>query len=144
MAPLEGEEEAAAQEEISDAQGREIEADLSILKGMSSPCSCPPIWRISVHLAIRENIDLGRDISNLIDPSVQDYIYRNSLYLREPQYKQIIRAGFLEFHRVKSPSPEIWEELRAAVRHEVEKLPKVSGSGRRRIRSTSPPGWTRP
>ena len=30
---------------------------------------------------IRENVDLNRDISNLIDPSVQEYIYYNGLYL---------------------------------------------------------------
>ncbi len=101
----------------SDAQGREIEADLSILQGDVIPLQLPTHLEDISSTRIRENIDLGRDISNLIDPSVQDYIYRNSLYLREPQYKQIIRAGFLEFHRVKSPSPEIWEELRAAVRH---------------------------
>ncbi|WP_324822655.1 hypothetical protein [Sinanaerobacter sp. ZZT-01] len=39
---------------------------------------------------IRENIDLNRDISNLIDPVAQNYIYENSLYLREPQYKEVI------------------------------------------------------
>lgn len=41
---------------------------------------------------IRENIDRGRDISNLIDPVAQNYIYDNSLYLREPQYKNILEA----------------------------------------------------
>ena len=37
---------------------------------------------------IRDNIDLNRDISNLIDPLAQKYIYENNLYLREPQYKE--------------------------------------------------------
>ena len=41
---------------------------------------------------IRENIDLNRDISNLIDPVAQNYIYENSLYLREPAYKHILQA----------------------------------------------------
>ena len=41
---------------------------------------------------IRENIDLNRDISNLIDPVVQNFIYDNSLYLREPQYKQVMQG----------------------------------------------------
>lgn len=39
---------------------------------------------------IRENIDKGRDISNLIDSVAQNYIYENSLYLREPQDKSFI------------------------------------------------------
>ena len=33
-----------------------------------------------------------RDISNLIDPVVQNFIYDNSLYLREPQYKNVFEA----------------------------------------------------
>ncbi len=57
---------------------------------------------INLHLAayyedisstrIRENIDLNRDISNLIDPVAQNYITENSLYLREPAYKHIIQT----------------------------------------------------
>lgn len=41
---------------------------------------------------IRENIDMGRDISNLIDPVVQSYIYDNNLYIRQPAYKHEIQA----------------------------------------------------
>lgn len=41
---------------------------------------------------IRENIDLNRDISNLIDPAVQNYIYEKNLYLREPAYKHVLQA----------------------------------------------------
>lgn len=37
---------------------------------------------------IRQNIDLNRDISNLIDPLAIKYIYQKNLYLREPQYKE--------------------------------------------------------
>ena len=73
---------------------------------------------------IRENIDLGRDISNLIEPSVQDYIYRNSLYLREPQYKQIIRAGFLRIEQAECPDAALWEELRAMAAAERRPLPE--------------------
>ena len=39
---------------------------------------------------IRENIDKGRDISNLIDSVAQNFIYENSLYLREPQDKSFL------------------------------------------------------
>ena len=37
---------------------------------------------------IRENIDRNRDISNLVDPLVQRFIYNHSLYLREPKFKK--------------------------------------------------------
>ena len=46
---------------------------------------------------IRENIDNNRDISSLIDPVVQNYIYDNALYLRQPMYKFILSAKKLGF-----------------------------------------------
>ena len=46
---------------------------------------------------IRENIDNHRDISSLIDPVVQEYIYHKGLYLREPEYKPIMRAKAISF-----------------------------------------------
>lgn len=45
---------------------------------------------------IRDNIDHNRDISNLIDTVAQNYIYENSLYLREPQYKQLLETKAVE------------------------------------------------
>lgn len=50
---------------------------------------------------IRENVDYNRDISNLIDPLAQNYIYENSLYLREPQYKPILQARSIHLSIVK-------------------------------------------
>ena len=47
---------------------------------------------------IRSNIDENRDISNLIDPVVQSFIYDNALYMRQPMYKRIVEAGELDFH----------------------------------------------
>lgn len=49
---------------------------------------------------IRENIDLNRDISNLIDAVAQNYIYDYSLYLREPQYKSIILTKGIQIEKV--------------------------------------------
>ena len=49
---------------------------------------------------IRENIDLNRDISNLIDAVAQNYIYDNSLYLREPQYKSIVMTKGIKIEKV--------------------------------------------
>ena len=33
-------------------------------------------------------MDLNRDISNFIDPVIQDFIYQNGLYLRDSQEKR--------------------------------------------------------
>lgn len=42
---------------------------------------------------IRENVDLNRDISNLIDPVIQDFIYQNGLYLRDSQNQAAAGRG---------------------------------------------------
>lgn len=99
----------------SDAEGREIEADLSRITGRVIQLQLPTHLEDISSTRIRENIDLGRDVSNLVDPTVQDLIYRNSLYLREPQYKQLVRASFLEFSRVERPDQALWAELSAGL-----------------------------
>lgn len=60
---------------------------------------------------IRENVDLNRDISNLIDPSVQEYIYYNGLYLREPEYKPYIRARAISYEEVEMPDEMLLAEI---------------------------------
>ena len=41
---------------------------------------------------IRENVDLGIDVSSLVDPVVQNYIYDMNLYVREPADKYVMQA----------------------------------------------------
>jgi len=74
---------------------------------------------------IRENIDLNRDISNLIDPSVQEYIYYNGLYLREPEYKPIIRARAIAFEEVEQPDEALLQEIGDIVLKEEENRGKL-------------------
>lgn len=64
---------------------------------------------------IRENIDHNRDISNLIDSVAQSYIYKYSLYLREPQYKSIIRSSSIEVEIITDNNPEILYAVHEAV-----------------------------
>ncbi len=99
----------------SNADGSGSAADLSVIRGKIIELQLPTHLEDISSTRIRENIDLGRDISNLIDPTVQDFIFRNSLYLREPQYKLLIRAGLLDFETVLHPDPVLWEALREAV-----------------------------
>lgn len=57
---------------------------------------------------IRENIDQNRDVSALMDPVAQNFIYANNLYLREPAYKHVLEAreiGIGEFR------PRKWTDL---------------------------------
>ena len=99
----------------SGTDGRETRTDLSCIQGKVLELELPTHLEDISSTRIRENIDRGRDISNLVDPTVQDYIYRNSLYLREPQYKQILRASALDFSFEERPSRPLAEELSAAV-----------------------------
>ena len=46
---------------------------------------------------IRQAVDLNRDISNLVDPVAQEYIYHHNLYLREPQNKPMFQTEGLSF-----------------------------------------------
>ena len=107
----------------SGAEGQETKADLDRILGKVIQLHLPTHLEDISSTRIRENIDLGRDISNLIDPTVQDYIFRNSLYLREPQYKQLIRTGFLDFTWEQEPSPALWQELQDSVSNTWSFLP---------------------
>ncbi|HAJ32633.1 MAG TPA: cytidyltransferase [Candidatus Atribacteria bacterium] len=60
---------------------------------------------------IRSNIDENRDISRLIDPLAQKYIYENSLYQREPQYKSVIQTISIDIQIVENITPDLIEEL---------------------------------
>ncbi len=60
---------------------------------------------------IRELIDENRDISNLIDPLAQKFIYDYNLYLREPQYKSLIETTSLDIEIVENLSDQIINEI---------------------------------
>jgi len=106
----------------SGADGKEVDTDLSALQGEVIQLQLPMHLEDISSTRIRENIDLGRDITNLIDPTVQDLIFRNSLYLREPQYKRIVLAGSLEFSMQEAPTPSDWDTLQ----HELPLLPEYT------------------
>ena len=64
---------------------------------------------------IRENIDFGRDISNLIDPVVQNFIYDNSLYLREPQYKNVLETKNITVEPLANRKGSVIDDMAAAM-----------------------------
>ncbi len=67
---------------------------------------------------IRENIDCNRDISNLISPLAQNYIYHYGLYLREPQYKPILKAKDIKFDFVTEESSHDVYQLLVSFAHD--------------------------
>jgi len=60
---------------------------------------------------IRAYIDENRDISKFVDPLAQKYIYANSLYQREPQYKDIMQTISLDIQLMENISLKELEEL---------------------------------
>ncbi|MEW9123349.1 MAG: cytidyltransferase [Thermotaleaceae bacterium] len=52
----------------------------------------PPQYEDISSSQIRNYIDENRDISKLIDPLAQKYVYDNNLYRREPQYKSYVQT----------------------------------------------------
>lgn len=67
------------------------------LTGKIVELELPPALEDISSTKIRENIDNHRDISSLIDPVVQEYIYHKGMYLREPEFKPILRAKAVSF-----------------------------------------------
>lgn len=60
-----------------------------------------PAWCEGVSSTrIREYVDKDMDISMLVDPIVQSMIYERGLYLRSPQFKNILAPGNLYFENI--------------------------------------------
>lgn len=83
-------------------------ADYSCITGKVLELTLPPQLEEISSTRIREAVDANRDISNLIDLTVQEFIYRRGLYLREPQDKPVLRTEDLSF---LPASPETAEKF---------------------------------
>ena len=79
-------------------------ADYSCITGRVVELTLPPQLEEISSTRIREAVDANRDVSNLIDPMAQEFIYRRGLYLREPQDKPVLRTEDLAF--LPCPAPE--------------------------------------
>ena len=79
-------------------------ADYRCITGHVVELTLPPQLEEISSTRIREAVDANRDVSNLIDPMAQEFIYRQGLYLREPQDKPVLRTEDLLF--VSCPGPE--------------------------------------
>ncbi len=91
---------------------KDMDADVGMITGKVVQLQLPSQLEDISSTRIRENIDMNRDISHLIDPVVQEYIYQRGLYLREPQYKPLLSPGTLRFDEA-APEEPLLTELRA-------------------------------
>ena len=95
--------------------GADAEADYGCLSGHVLELTLPEELEEISSTRIREAVDANRDISHLIDPMAQEFIYRHSLYLREPLDKPVLRTEDLEF----LPCGAEEERLRALVQRSM-------------------------
>ena len=93
---------------------KELPAPLPIT-GEVIQLQLPPHLEDISSTRIRENVDLNRDISNFIDPVIQDFIYQNGLYLRDSQEKAMLGAWDLEFHWAGEPDSILLDSLTAGL-----------------------------
>ncbi len=78
-------------------------ADYRCITGHVVELTLPPQLEEISSTRIREAVDANRDVSNLIDPMAQEFIYRQGLYLREPQDKPVLRTEDLTFVSCSGP-----------------------------------------
>lgn len=85
--------------------------DISCITGKTYELQLPPHLEDVSSTRIRENVELNRDISSLIDPVIQELIYQNGLYLRDSQYKPVLNAGDLYFQWIPKPARALVDDL---------------------------------
>lgn len=94
-----------------------IDSDVTIL-------SLPPKYRDISSTQIRNYIDENRDIASMVDPLVQQYIYENGFYQREPQDKTLPKASSIDIQIIEDYSEDIVKELCDVLPHVGSQLSK--------------------
>ncbi len=85
---------------------QERELVYSRITGSITELMLPPELEEISSTSIRESVDHNRDISTLVDPTVQGYIYDNGLYLREPQDKELLHPENMHFESCRPDDAE--------------------------------------
>lgn len=60
---------------------------------------------------IRSYIDANKDISSMVDPMVQQYLYNNGFYQKEPQEKTLLKSLWLDIEMIDASNRNGFEEL---------------------------------
>jgi nicotinic acid mononucleotide adenylyltransferase len=81
---------------------------------------------------IRVNIDENRDISSLIDPLAQKYIYTNGFYQKTPVEKTLLQMSFLEKKIVPAYDEELDSEIKILFGDDSETIRNLVKSNYRR------------
>lgn len=99
---------------------KNIDGDVTLL-------SLHPKYRDISSTQIRNYIDENRDIASMVDPLVQQYIYENGFYQREPQDKTLPKASSIDLQIIEDYKEDIVNEL-------CEILPNIKAQLRRKVK----------
>ena len=88
-----------------------LEKALENIKAHTIRLNLPPRYEDVSSTRIRNCIDENRDISKLVDPMVQRYIYENGLYRKEPSNKSMIQKLVFDIDIVADIRDSLIEKL---------------------------------
>jgi len=90
---------------------KELENAIKNINGEVIRLSLPPQYEDISSTQIRTYIDENRDISQLVDPLAQKYIYEYGVYRKEPQYKTLVQTTPLNIEIVENISDSLISKL---------------------------------
>ncbi len=99
-----------------------LEETVGRIDGKVIRLTLPPQYEDISSSQIRNNVDENRDISMLVDPLAQRFIYENGFYQSEPQYKSMIQTKYIEIEVLEEVSREVLSELSKAMNISCETL----------------------
>jgi nicotinic acid mononucleotide adenylyltransferase len=97
----------------SEEDDKKLDRKMGRIEGEIITLSLPPQYEDISSTQIRTYIDQNRDISMLVDPLAQKYIYMSGLYRREPQYKAPVSPVSIDMEIIENPRQELLEKLSA-------------------------------
>ena len=86
-----------------------------IIRGDLKILSLPPFFESVSSTRIRQFIDRKLDISMLVDPVVQSFIYEYGFYVRSPELKNVMKPQDVYFSRYREADAALPEELNATI-----------------------------
>ncbi len=117
--------------EIPESEAKLLDEKISRLHPNTLRVLLPKEYESISSTLIRDYIDEKRDISSLIDPLAQNYIYEKGLYQREPMYKSVMTTKSLILEMVEEPNLMLIESLASISGIEFpeayQKLKDISG-----------------
>lgn len=102
----------------------QLSAKMKMLHEDSILLNLPSKYEDISSTQIRNYIDENRDISNLVDPLAQKYIYENGLYRREPQFKSVIQTISMDIEVINSIGYSLIEHLAFSFHRDYKKALK--------------------